>query len=76
MNDEWNDRVPRDRPWNEYPVGTKAWALLGGHWIRVANGWKWHNGSTFPTPGGDAFDVTPPKPIPNQIPNINERGRE
>jgi hypothetical protein len=27
---------------------------MGGHWIRVEDGWKWHNGATFPSPGGDA----------------------
>lgn len=40
--------------WDEYPLGTKAQAQGGGYWIRVAHGWKWFNGSTFPTPGGDA----------------------
>lgn len=48
-------RVAVDRPWGQYPIGTKAHAYNGGYWIRVANGWKWHNGSTFPTPGADAI---------------------
>jgi hypothetical protein len=48
-------RLPVDRPWSEYPIGTKAHAFNGGHWIRVRNGWKWFNGSTFPTPGADAI---------------------
>ena len=43
-----------DRYWNEYPLGTKAHAIMGGYWIRVQHGWKWCTGSTFPTPGGDA----------------------
>ena len=57
------DWATKDRPWSEYPVGTKAWALGGGYWIRVPNGWKWHNGDTFPTPGGDATGrvTLPPK---------------
>ncbi|MFZ3481848.1 hypothetical protein [Sphingomonas sp. 3-13AW] len=51
-----------DRPWSEYPLGTKALALMGGHWLRVERGWKWQpNGGTFPAPGGDAFNVVLPK---------------
>lgn len=46
--------LPRDRPWNQYPVGTKAHADNGGFWIRVSSGWKWGQGSIFPTPGGAA----------------------
>ena len=45
----------KDRPWSEYPIGTKAHAFNGGHWVRVEHGWKWFNGNIFPTPGGDAF---------------------
>lgn len=44
----------QDRPWSDYPLGTKAYAYNGGYWIRVSDGWKWNSGSTFPTPGGDA----------------------
>ena len=47
--------IEKDRPWSEYPVGTKAYAYNGGHWIRVANGWKWFCGDIFPTPGGSAI---------------------
>lgn len=50
----------RDRPWSEYPIGTKAHAFDGGHWTKTEWGWKWHNGDTFPAPGADAFDVTLP----------------
>lgn len=39
------------------PVGTRAPALMGGHWYRVQHGWKWNgpdgNGGVFPRPGGD-----------------------
>lgn len=35
------------------PMGTKAPAIGGGHWVRVEQGWKWCTGSTFPRPGGD-----------------------
>lgn len=44
----------KDRPWYEYPIGTKAHAVTGGHWTRVDRGWKWLDGGTFPAPGGDA----------------------
>lgn len=43
-----------DKPWSEYPIGTKAHAFNGGFWIKVKTGWKWCTGSIFPTPGGDA----------------------
>lgn len=50
-------RARVDRPWHEYPVGTKAPAIMGGHWYRTATGWKWNgpfgSGGDFPTPGGD-----------------------
>lgn len=46
-----------DRPWGDYPIGTKAPAIMGGHWFRMERGWKWNgpsgSGGTFPTPGGD-----------------------
>jgi len=45
-------------PWAEYPVGTKAHACIGGHWLKTARGWKWCTGDTFPTPGGDAVSVS------------------
>ena len=46
--------VKKDRPWSEYPEGTKAAAIGGGYWIKNNRGWKWCTGATFPTPGGDA----------------------
>ncbi len=65
LMDEWEGRQRADRPWSEYPLGTKAFALMGGHWTRVEHGWKWMtNGGTFPRPGGDAFDVQLPKDTP------------
>jgi hypothetical protein len=45
--------VRADKPLSEYPLGTKARAIGGGHWVKVERGWKWFNGSTFPRPGGD-----------------------
>lgn len=48
------------KPWAEYPVGTKAYAVNGGHWEKTHYGWKWCAGSTFPTPGGDAYRVKEP----------------
>lgn len=51
-------RTRKDRPWSEYPVGTKAPAIMGGRWYRTERGWKWNgpdgSGGTFPTPGGDS----------------------
>ena len=35
------------------PIGTKAPAFMGGHWIKTERGWKWSSGATFPRPGGD-----------------------
>ena len=35
------------------PIGTKAPAIGGGHWLRTERGWKWCTGATFPRPGGD-----------------------
>lgn len=45
----------------QVPIGTKAPAIGGGHWVKVAGGWKWHNGDTFPQPGGDwTGELIPP----------------
>ncbi len=49
-----------DRPWSEYPIGTKAHSAMGGYWTKTDRGWKWCTGSTFTTPGGDALSVTIP----------------
>lgn len=35
------------------PLGTKAPAIGGGHWLKTERGWKWCTGATFPAPGGD-----------------------
>lgn len=48
-------KIKKDRPWSKYPIGTKAHAFNGGHWIKTELGWKWCTGATFPTPGGDAI---------------------
>ena len=42
-----------DRPFRDYPIGTKAQALGGGYWIKNERGWKWGIDDTFPAPGGD-----------------------
>lgn len=49
-----NNWIRKNQNWSEYPVGTKAAAIMGGHWIKTERGWKWCTGATFPTPGGDA----------------------
>lgn len=56
-----NIKLPIDRPWNKYPLGTKANAVMGGFWIKTLRGWKWCTGSAFPTPGVDAISVTLPE---------------
>jgi hypothetical protein len=54
-------RQRKDRPWSDYPTGTKAHACNGGHWIKQPDAWwKWFTGDAFPTPGADAFEVTLP----------------
>ena len=50
-----------EKPWSEYPIGTKAHAVGGGHWAKIKAGWKWKGGATFPTPGADAVSVSPPE---------------
>lgn len=46
-----------DQKLRDAPIGTKAPAIMGGHWYRTARGWKWNgpdgSGGTFPRPGGD-----------------------
>ena len=65
---EYNQRQSIDRPWEDYPIGTKAHAFTGGYWERVDLGWKWCTGATFPTPGGDAMSVT----LPSQQDTLNQ----
>jgi len=51
-----------DRPWKDYPVGTRAHAVNGGHWMKIESGrWRWCTGSTFETPGGDTCSITLPE---------------
>lgn len=55
FSDEILSRLSQILPWKDYPIGTKAVAIGGGHWIKTEHGWKWgKHGSTFPTPGADA----------------------
>ncbi len=46
--------------WKDYPVGTKAYDIGGGHWEKTTRGWEWCTGATFPTPGGDVSRIKPP----------------
>ena len=48
------------KPWGEYSLGTRAYSSGGGHWEKVATGWKWCTGSVFPTPGGDVVRIVSP----------------
>jgi len=50
-----------EKPWAEYPIGTKAYAIGGGYWQKVSGGWKWCTGSTFPTPGADWSYIEEPE---------------
>jgi len=50
--------------WSQYPMGTRAYAVQGGYWERVAAGWKWCTGATFPRPGADAISVAIPVRVP------------
>lgn len=55
----------QNRPWSEYPNGTKAYAIGGGYWEKNDKGWTWIGGCTFPTPGGDAIWVEFPRQTNN-----------
>jgi len=72
------NKIEIDRPFIEYPIGTKAYAYNGGYWIKAgARAWKWHCGDTFPTPGADARWVELPeetKPISKMT--TEEKNRE
>lgn len=55
--------------WHEYPIGTKAKAVMGGYWVKTERGWHWPGGGTFPTPGGDATgEVCLPESPKTQLP--------
>lgn len=57
----------KNKPWSEYPIGTKArQSWEGDYWIKVEHGWKWHCGSTFAIPGA-ANEVCEPMMVPSQI---------
>ena len=53
----WLDRC---KPWDQYPIGTKAKNCIGGWWVRTKRGWNANGGDTFPGPGGDAMEVMIP----------------
>lgn len=59
--------------WSDYPIGTKAYSTTGGFWTKTERGWKWCTGSTFPTPGGDAFRIELPS---NDNENRNSEVKE
>jgi hypothetical protein len=66
-------RIARDRKWDEYPIGTKAYSFQGGYWIRTGSGWwRWMSGDAFPAPGADAIgncvELPPPKLLTTSIP--------
>ena len=50
----------QSKPWDAYPVGTKVYAVNGGYWEKNSYGYKWCNGATFPSPGGDWSHIVEP----------------
>ncbi len=46
--------------WVATPLGTRAHSSSGGYWERVQSGWRAQSGCVFPTPGGDATQVSFP----------------
>ena len=50
----------QSKPWDAYPVGTKVYAINGGYWEKNSYGYKWCNGATFPSPGGDWSHIVEP----------------
>jgi hypothetical protein len=50
----------KSKDWAKYPIRTKAYAIMGGYWIKTYFGWKWFNGDTFPTPGADVSRIEEP----------------
>lgn len=64
-NNNWINvkQYKRIKPWSDYNLGTKVYAIMGGYWELIESGYKWCNGATFPTPGGDwSYIVEPPNP--------------
>lgn len=53
----------RPREWHKWPVGSRAYAIMGGYWERTKSGWKWCSGDTFPTPGADVSRVLFPDEV-------------
>lgn len=56
MNKDYfgNIWIKAEKDKNQYPIGTKYKAIMGGYWIKVRDGWfKWCNGSAFPNVGAD-----------------------
>lgn len=60
MSTIFDNQQKIDRPWAEYPIGTRAISVYGGFWEKTESDWKWCCGDTFPTPGGDAIAVILP----------------
>lgn len=56
------------------PIGTRAHSSIGGHWERVASGWRAQSGSVFPTPGADVSHVSFPPIEGMAIPATREPG--
>ena len=59
------NKIEKNRPWSDYPIGTKVFSINGGYWIRNENGWKWFIGDTFNSPGADAIGKCILLPVQN-----------
>lgn len=64
-NESTGKRSRVNKRWSEYPIGTIAHSHTGRCWEKTTKGWKAGGvnrpGDTFPTPGGDALEVTLPR---------------
>lgn len=61
FSDEVLSKIKPIGPWSDCPIGTKAFAIEGGYWIKTERGWRWReHGGTFPTPGASVSWVILP----------------
>lgn len=61
IHDNIKPQQGKDRPWSDYPLGTKAYAVDGSYWTKHDQGWRWSgNGYVHPEPGCDVERVELP----------------
>lgn len=50
--------------WENYPIGTKAFSICGGYWIKIKTGWQWHTCNiTIPEPRAWLFSGFVEEPV-------------